>query len=155
MLLEEPFGLTNAAGQYAFDPSATVQSGDTCTIILVPPQLWPAAFTLLNSVTLNLATATAASTGTQSPWAGMFKLVKSQYLVNSTFTGYSTTAWYMLANPADLPVIAVGFLNGQESPTIETAELDFNRLGIALRGYHDFGSNLQEFRGGVKMKGAA
>jgi hypothetical protein len=47
----------------------------------------------------------------------------------------------------------MAFLNGQESPTIETAEADFNVLGIEMRGYHDFGCALQDPRGGVKMKG--
>jgi len=50
-------------------------------------------------------------------------------------------AW---AKAVDLPVIEVAFLNGQESPTIETAEADFNVLGIQMRGYHDFGVNLQD-----------
>ncbi len=34
-----------------------------------------------------------------------------------------------MAEPVDLPVIEMAFLNGQESPTIETAEADFNQLG--------------------------
>ncbi len=36
----------------------------------------------------------------------------------STFTGYSTTAWYLLADPAVLPVIEVCFVNGQEQPIV-------------------------------------
>jgi len=36
----------------------------------------------------------------------------------------------MLADANDLPVIEVAFLNGQEGPTIETAEADFNVLGV-------------------------
>jgi hypothetical protein len=52
-------------------------------------------------------------------------------------------------------VIEVAFLNGQESPTIETAEADFNVLGVQMRGYHDFGVALQDPRGGVKAKGEA
>ena len=52
-------------------------------------------------------------------------------------------------------MIEVAFLNGQESPTIETAEADFSVLGIQMRGYHDFGVALQDARGGVKAKGEA
>ena len=66
-----------------------------------------------------------------------------------------TKAWYLLADPNDLPVIEVAFLNGQEAPTIETAEADFSVLGIQMRGYHDFGVALQDTRGGVKTKGEA
>ena len=32
-------------------------------------------------------------------------------------------------------------------------DADFNMLGIRMRGYHDFGVNLQDPRGGVKSKG--
>ena len=35
-------------------------------------------------------------------------------------------------------MIEVVFLNGQESPTIETAEADFQALGLQMRGYQDF-----------------
>jgi hypothetical protein len=47
------------------------------------------------------------------------------------------------------------FLNGQESPTVESADAAFNTLGVEMRGYHDFGCNKQEYRGGVKSKGEA
>jgi hypothetical protein len=49
----------------------------------------------------------------------------------------------------------VAFLNGQESPTIETTDADFKELGVQMRGYHDFGVALQDYRGGVKAKGEA
>jgi len=52
-------------------------------------------------------------------------------------------------------VIEVAFLNGQESPTIETADADFNVLGIQMRGFHDFGVSLQDYRGGISNKGEA
>jgi hypothetical protein len=90
-----------------------------------------------------------------NPHQGKFRIEVSRYLSNSQYTGNSSKAWYLLADPADLPVIEVAFLNGQESPTIETAEADFNVLGIQMRGYHDFGVNLQDPKGGVRAKGEA
>lgn len=36
-------------------------------------------------------------------------------------TNYSTTHWFLLADPMDLPTIEVAFLNGQEMPFVETA----------------------------------
>ena len=74
-----------------------------------------------------------------NPHQGRFRVEVSRYLSNSLYTGYSAKAWYLLADPNDLPVIEVAFLNGQESPTIETAEAEFNVLGIQLRGHHDLG----------------
>jgi len=88
-----------------------------------------------------------------NPHQGKFRTEVSRYLSNSHYTGYSSKAWYLLADPGDLPVIEVAFLNGQESPTIETADADFNVLGVQLRGVHDFGVALQETRAGVKSKG--
>ncbi|MDZ4849157.1 MAG: hypothetical protein SGI77_07670 [Pirellulaceae bacterium] len=41
----------------------------------------------------------------------------------------------------------------QEVPTIETADADFNVLGVQLRGYHDFGVAPQDPRGAIKSKG--
>lgn len=91
---------------------------------------------------------------TTNPHAGKFTVQRSSYLSNSGITGYSTTAWYLLANPADLSVVEVVFLNGKDSPTVESADADFNVLGVQMRGYHDFGVTKQEYRAGVKMAGA-
>ena len=81
--------------------------------------------------------------------------MRSSYLSNAQYTGNSGKAWYLLADPNDMPVIEVAFLNGQQMPTVESADADFNTLGIQMRGYHDFGVAKQEPRGGVKMKGEA
>ena len=78
----------------------------------------------------------------------------SRYLGNTAFTGASSTASYLLANPNVVPVIQVVFLNGVEAPTVETSDLDFKQLGIQMRGIHDFGVNKMDYRGGVKSAGA-
>lgn len=92
---------------------------------------------------------------TANPHAGKYEVVVSPYLGNSSFTGYSAKAWYLLANPMDAAAVEVAFLNGQEAPTVETADADFNTLGIQMRGYHDFGVSLAEPKAGVKVKGEA
>jgi hypothetical protein len=51
--------------------------------------------------------------------------------------------------------MVVSFLNGQQSPVVESADADFNTLGIQFRGYHDFGVDKAEYVAGVKSKGAA
>jgi hypothetical protein len=51
-------------------------------------------------------------------------------------------------------VIEVAFLNGQEAPTVESADADFGMLGVAFRGFHDFGASLQEYRAGVRSAGS-
>ncbi len=123
--------------------------GSRAKNLVVPPGLEIPAKRLMSSQKL-LETTNA---GEDNPLAGMFRVVSSQYLADSTLTGYSPIAWYLLADPLDIPVIEVAFLNGRTMPVVESAEADFNTLGIQFRGYHDFGVALQEYRGGVKFAG--
>ncbi|MBW7905362.1 MAG: hypothetical protein H3C42_07325, partial [Phycisphaerae bacterium] len=123
-------------------------------VILVPTALSAMGTMLFKSVEIRDTTA-STKYPIANPHAGKFRVEVSRYLSNAQYTGNSEKAWYLLADPTDLPVIETAFLNGQESPTIETADADFNVLGIQMRGYHDFGVALQEPRGGVKSKGEA
>ena len=122
-------------------------------ILLLPTGLSAIGTQLFKSVELRSTVGDKEYT-TGNPHQGKFRAEVSRYLNNSTYKGNaSEKAWYLLADPRDLPVIEVAFLYGQESPTIETAEADFHVLGVQMRGFHDFGVALQDFRGGVKAKG--
>lgn len=123
-------------------------------ILLVPNALYVTAAQTMNSTELRDTTA-SKKYGVTNPHAGKFTVERSSYLSNSSITGYSAAAWYLLADPQDMPVIETAFLNGKEQPTVESADADFNTLGIQFRGYHDFGVSKQEYRGGVKMLGEA
>ena len=123
-------------------------------IALVPTALSAIGSQLYKSLELRDTTANAKFP-IANPHQGKFRVEVSRYLGNAQYTGNSAKAWYLLAEPTDLPVIEVAFLNGQESPTIETAEADFNQLGVQMRGYHDFGCAMQDPRGGIKSKGEA
>lgn len=123
-------------------------------IVLVPTALSVIGSQLYKSLELRDTTANTRFP-VANPHQGKFRVEVSRYLANAQYTGNSAKAWYLLAEPTDLPVIEVAFLNGQESPTIETADADFNQLGVQMRGYHDFGVALQDPRGGVKSKGEA
>lgn len=130
--------------------------GVDAEILLYPPDLQTAALELMNSEFIVYGGASASKQPANNIWKGRYKPVKSRYLNKSAFTGYSTTAWYLLANPGMFPVIEVAFLNGQDMPTVQTAQPDyqFEVLGISIRGFFDFGTNMQNFRGGVKSAGA-
>ena len=121
-------------------------------IVLVPTALSAIATVLYKSLEIR-STVDDQTYPVANPHTGKFRVEVSRYLSNQQYPGYSEKAWYLLADPIDLPVIEVAFLNGQEAPTIETADADFNVLGVQMRGYHDFGVALQEPRGGVKAKG--
>jgi len=123
-------------------------------VILVPTALSAIGTMLYKSLEIRDTTA-STKYPIANPHQNKFRAEVSRYLSNSSYTGNSAAAWYLLADPQDLPVIEVAFLNGQESPTIETAEADFNVLGVQMRGYHDFGVALQDPKGGVKSKGEA
>jgi hypothetical protein len=113
----------------------------TPRILLVPPDLELTAAELMSSSLIQ----SGATTGQpdRNVLAGRYEVVSSVYLSN-------TTDYYLLASPADLPVMEVAFLNGVQSPVVETAEADFNVLGIQMRGYFDFGVSQAEYLAGVK-----
>lgn len=130
--------------------------GSSAKFILVPPGQWEPAMALMNSTTVNTGgSSSVARVANNNPWAGMFTVVKSRYLANSSYTGYSALAWYLLADPNDIPVIETCFLQGKEMPTVETGDMEFSKLGVQFRAYHDFGVTKQEYRGGCKFKGEA
>jgi phage major head subunit gpT-like protein len=122
-------------------------------ILLVPNALFTKATTLMAAQEVRDTTA-STKYATSNPHAGKFNVVRSSYLGNASY-GNSTVGWYLLANPASLSMIEVAFLNGQQNPTVETADADFNTLGIQMRGYFDFGVNKQDYRAAVKSKGSA
>jgi phage major head subunit gpT-like protein len=120
-------------------------------ILLVPPELEFAADKLY--VGSNLNTGNAA--GEENVHRNKYRPVVCPWLSDTAFTGNSTTAWYLLRNPRAMAPICVSFLNGNETPTVESADADFNSLGIQFRGYFDFGCDLAEYLAGIKSKGAS
>ena len=124
----------------------------TPAILLVPPALVVPASQLMNSLEVRNP---AAKDYTSNPHAGKFRIVRSSYLSNTSIPGASAKAWYLLAEPSELPTIEVAFLNGQQNPVIEQAEADFQVLGVQMRGYFDFGVARHDWRGGLKFKGEA
>jgi hypothetical protein len=88
-------------------------------------------------------------------WEGMFTPVKSAYL-HRLGAAPSSVAWYLLSSPTtDVSAIQIAFLDGQQTPTINSSETVFNTLGMQMRGFFDFGVALQDPRAIVKVKGEA
>jgi hypothetical protein len=122
---------------------------------LVPTALKVAAQLLMTPLLLNETTTANKGKPANNPHVGKFEVVSSAYLSNPSFTGASSKAWYLLADPNRLPVLEVAFLNGVDRPTVEKTEADFNTLGIQFRGYIDFGVREQDYRAALLMKGQA
>jgi len=110
-------------------------------LLLVPVDQELAAAEIMGSTLIQ-----SGATGGQperNVMAGRYQVVASTYLSN-------VDDFYLLASPADLPVMEVAFLNGVQSPIVETAEADFNTLGVQMRGYFDFGVAKAEYLAGIK-----
>lgn len=118
------------------------------SLLLVPPELMGVAETLYTGANLS-------AVQDDNIYKGKYTPVCSPWLSDSNFTGYSTTAWYLFRSPGAYPMMVTSFLNGQQSPTVDSAEADFNTLGVQFRGYHDFGCDQAEYLCGIKSKGAA
>ncbi len=99
-------------------------------------------------------TTTSTKTLVNNIYFNRFRPVIIPELSNSAYTGYSTTQWFLLANPAVLASAVMCFLNGMQAPTIESTDADFNTLGIQSRGYHDWGVTMSEYRASVHSVGA-
>lgn len=80
-------------------------------------------------------------------WKGMFRPVVEPRLSNSTYTGNSSTSWYLMADPTLADNITVAFLNGRQTPTLERFDAGADRMGVIFRVYIDFGAKAAEYRG--------
>lgn len=116
------------------------------SILMVPPELEFTAEKLHTSGNLSTVQDDNIHRGKYAP------LVVNE-LSDADYSGQSSTAWYLFGSVLKPMVVSV--LNGIETPTVESAEADFDRLGVQFRGYHDFGCDRAEWLAGVKSKGAS
>jgi hypothetical protein len=125
--------------------------GGIAKFVLVPPELETIADALYQGRNLGAVKVSDGNT-----FANKYTPIVAEQLSDSAYSGYSTTAWYMLGDKSKGSPVVVSFLNGQETPTVESADADFNTLGIQFRGYHDFGADLGDgYLNALMSKGAA
>lgn len=122
--------------------------------LLVTPELEPVARMLLESEFVQRA----EDVPTGNSLRRAVNLEVEPRLSNTTKFGSdaSTKHWYLFTKPNAAGMI-VAFLNGRQTPTVEYFGLDqdVNRLAVAWRVYHDFGSALCDPRAAVRSKGEA
>lgn len=88
-------------------------------------------------------------------YQGAFEPIASPWIHNISLTGASATQWWLFARPSGgIAAMEVAYLDGMQLPVIESAETDFNTLGIQWRCYHDWGIAKQDPRAGVRSPGA-
>lgn len=146
-------GLAQKAWRQMRSPSAdgSKRVSGNAKFLLVPPELETIADALY--VARNPGSVKVSDVNT---FAGKYLPIVANQLSDSAYTGYSTTAFYILGDKSKGSPIVVSFLGGQETPTVESADADFNTLGIQFRGYHDFGCDLGDgYLNALMSKGAA
>jgi hypothetical protein len=145
-------GLTKAELEFSKqERSKDRPLGIPAKILLVPSSLKVAAEMLMKSLTLNETTSENNPKPVINPHAGKYEVVSTPYLSSAAFKGNSATTWYLFADPLRLPAIEAAFLGGQDHPTVERVDADFNILGVQLRGFIDFGVKEQDWRGVLKI----
>ena len=125
--------------------------------LVVPTALKMTARELLNSVTFF---ATGSSNKARIPTYNALadediEVVTSPYLSNVNYSGASSKAWYLFADPAVVDTFEIGYLKGRRIPLVEQGETDFDTLGVKFRVIFDLGVREQDYRGMVRFKGEA
>lgn len=125
--------------------------------LLVPPELEATARTIMNSEWIPQP---GTGIGNINPFQGVLEIIVDQWLT-------STTAWYVLADPAYAPAIDVAFLQGNQTPDllVQMPEYrrvagggedmymhgEFDELRYAVR--HDWGIAVAMYQGAFKGAG--
>lgn len=122
--------------------------------LVVPPELETTADALYTSTNIALSGTTDVEKPDGNPHKGKYQPLVVPHLSNSSYSGYSATAWYLFGDAADVAAFGIAYLNGIESPTVESENAPFNMLGVQYRGYLDFGVCQIDYRGGVMSAGA-
>jgi hypothetical protein len=95
-----------------------------------------------------LASIAAAKADDSNPFSGRLELV-----VDPRLDAYSTTAWYLAADPAVIDTIEYSYLEGFEGPQI-VARQGFHIDGVETKCSIDFGAGVLDHRGLLKNAGA-
>lgn len=149
-------GLTAAAKLFM---EQTDGAGDPVMVmpkfLLVAPANDVVSKQLYTDLTVNETTTANAGKPNSNPHRGAYTPFTSPFMkTGSGLTGALDAKYFLLADPADVTCISLIFLNGNETPIIESSDLDFNTLGVAFRGYYDIGAAQADYRGGVQSNGS-
>lgn len=111
--------------------------------LIVPAELETLAQQLLKST----SDPEGKNSGVVNPFNNNLRLI-----VDGELDSYSNKAWYVVADPMLAPVIEVTYLNGKDTPTIDS-RVSFTNLGMDFRIYMDYGVNVIDKRGIIKNEG--
>lgn len=109
--------------------------------LVVPPELEVTAYQIVNST----AAVDGTNSGVVNPYKGRFVVVSDAELTDPT-------AWYLVADASQHDTIEVTYLNGVETPRLETRQ-GFDVDGIEYKVAFDVGVDAIDFRGLYKNAG--
>jgi hypothetical protein len=121
------------------------------TILLVAPEAAMVAASVFQSSLL--VSGITNRVANANPFAGRFQVVVDSRLSATSYTGYSTTAWYLIDPTVENMTVA--FLRGNREPRIESFQMDPATFGIKYRASLRAGVKATDYRGIVKSKGAS
>ena len=109
--------------------------------LVVPPELEVTAYQIVNST----AAVDGVTSGVVNPYKGRFVIVADAELTDPD-------AWYLVADASQHDTIEVTYLNGVETPRLETRQ-GFDVDGIEYKVAFDCGVSALDFRGVFKNAG--
>lgn len=109
--------------------------------LVVPPELEMVAYQIINST----AAVDGVNSGVVNPYKGRFVVVADAELTDPD-------AWYLVADATQHDTIEVTYLNGVETPRLETRQ-GFDVDGIEYKVAFDCGVSALDFRGVYKNAG--
>jgi hypothetical protein len=128
------------------DPSSLDYLNIMPRTLLVPVVLEDNARTIISS-DFNTDTTAQLKRNIVKDWGPL--TVVSDPVMDAT----STTAWYLIADPMDAPLLEVRFLDGLQTPYIGQDE-EFLTDAIRWKVRLDYGVAANDYRGGFKNAGA-
>lgn len=163
LIAAQPFNMDAIAKMSALLAEQVDETGDPVLVsgqyLLVPPALTTFAMMIEKSTALqshtNPTENAAVFFGTANPFYNSFNTLKSPYFGAKTpLAGGSDTHFILFADPASIPVMGVSYLQGVQTPHIENSPIDFDKLGVAMRVYFDYGVQFLNPKGAVYCAGA-
>ena len=111
---------------------------------------------------MNETTTANAGKPNTNPHSSKYRPIASPFLnsgvcvdeAGKAVSGGSDTQWFLTGDPSVGAAVNIVYVDGQRQPTIEQGEPDFNTLGIAMRGFWDFGVGRGDPRTMVRSAGA-
>lgn len=135
------------AGRTAMRTQKNLRGKETLNIapkfIIIPAALETLTEQLLVSVT----DPASSNSGVRNPFTG-----RLQPICDAELDQYSVDAWYLAAQAGLVDTIEVTYLNGVQTPTLES-QVSFDVLGMKWRIYIDYGVTLLDHRGLYKNAG--